>query len=89
MVTFVPLYKMPILFLDFDGVLRRNGSPLYNLESELVINLEKAPREAPAVKIVITSSWREAFGLNELRGLFSADIAVRVEGCTPTSLGII
>jgi hypothetical protein len=75
MVTFVPLYKMPILFLDFDGMLRRNGSQLYKLESELVINFEVVLRATPEVNIVITSSWREAFGLNELRKLFSADIA--------------
>ena len=75
---------MPILFLDFDGVLRRNGSPLYKLESELVNNLEEVLRAAPTVKIMITSSWREAFGQNEMRSLFSADIAARIEGCTPS-----
>lgn len=80
--------QMPVLFLDFDGVLRRNDSPLYKLEFELVNNLEKSLRAAPAVKIVITSSWREAFGLDELRSLFSADIATRIEGCTPTSLDL-
>ena len=79
---------MAVIFLDFDGVLRRNGSPLYTLESELVNNLQKSLRATPTVKIVITSSWREAFGLNEMRSLFSADIASRVEGCTPTSLDL-
>lgn len=77
--------KMSILFLDFDGVLRRKSSPLYKLESDLVNNLEGVLRLAPDVKIVITSSWREVFGLSDLRRHFSADIAERIEGLTPLS----
>ena len=77
---------MKIIFLDFDGVLRRKGSPLYQLETDLVNNLEEILRSAPDVKIVITSSWRQAYGLNEMRRLFSEDIAARIEGVTPSSL---
>lgn len=79
---------MPIIFLDFDGVLRRKSSPLYRLESDLVGNFEETVRVAPEAKIVITSSWREAFGLSELRKLFSADIALRIVGTTPRSLDL-
>ncbi|MBP6004121.1 MAG: hypothetical protein KA746_11865 [Pyrinomonadaceae bacterium] len=79
---------MLILFLDFDGVLRRKNSPLYKLETNLVTNFEEALRAFPEVRIVITSSWREAFGLNEIRMLFSTDIAVRILGFTPRSLDL-
>lgn len=76
---------MKLLFLDFDGVLRRRNSPLYEFEADLLNNLEETIRFAPNVNIVITSSWREAFGLNDLRRRFSADIAERIEGVTPLS----
>ncbi len=79
---------MKLLFLDFDGVLRRKGSPLYKLESDLVSNLEDTLRHASHVKVVITSSWREVFGLNEIRNLFSRDIADRINGFTPQSLDL-
>jgi hypothetical protein len=74
-----------ILFLDFDGVLRRTQAPLYKLEKPLVDNLEQALRASPDVSIVITSSWREAFTLDQMRAHFSADIARRIVGVTPSS----
>ena len=74
-----------ILFLDLDGVLRRQGSPLYGLDRDLVANLEGVLRALPGVQVVITSSWREAFSLAELRKHFSADIAARIAGVTPSS----
>ena len=76
---------VPILFLDLDGVLRRSASPLYALDRELVANLEDVLRRAPGVEVVITSSWREAFSLAELRKHFSADIWPRIVGVTPLS----
>ena len=79
---------MPILFVDFDGVLRRNSSPLYKLESDLVSNLGEVLRALPNVRIVITSSWRDAFCLDEIRSLFSTDIAIRIDGFTPRSLDL-
>lgn len=74
-----------LLFLDFDGVLRRSASPLYRLDRDLVANLEAALRAAPDVQVVITSSWREAFSLAEMRKHFAADIQVRIVGVTPSS----
>ncbi len=73
------------LFLDLDGVLRRSASPLYGLDRDLVANLESLLRAFPDVKVVITSSWREAFSLAELRKHFSADIAARIVGVTLSS----
>ena len=74
-----------ILFLDFDGVLhpagaRRNTGDLERLP--LLENLLREPAHA-AVRIVISSTWREAYSLERLRALFSADIQSRVVGVTP------
>ena len=76
---------MRILFLDLDGVLRRRTSPLYELDRDLVANLESILRAFTDVQVVITSSWREAFSLAELRKHFAADIAARIVGVTPSS----
>ncbi len=72
-----------MIFLDFDGVLRREGSPLYRLERHLVANLESVVLASPETNVVITSSWREVYGLSELKGLFSSEFAQRIEGLTP------
>lgn len=72
-----------LLFLDFDGVLRRTTAPLYALEPDLVRRLERLLREHSSVRVVITSSWREAFTLAEMRAPFSEDIRCRILGATP------
>lgn len=72
-----------LIFLDFDGVLRRNTSPLYKLEPDLVRNLEGVILPRAELKVVITSSWREAYSTPTLRSLFSAEFAERIEGVTP------
>ena len=74
-----------ILFLDFDGALhpagsRSNVGDLSQLP--LLENLLREPAYA-AVRIVISSTWREAYPLERLRALFSADIRTRVVGATP------
>ena len=74
-----------IVFLDFDGVLRRTGSPLYKLEADLVDRFERVCAGHPAIRIVITSSWREAMTLDELRRPFSAALRSRIIGVTPLS----
>lgn len=72
-----------LIFLDFDGVLRRNTSPLYKLEPDLVRNLENAVLPYEDLKAVITSSWREVYPTRTLRRLFSEEFAERIEGATP------
>ena len=72
-----------ILFLDFDGVLRRSNSPVYEFDRDCVEAFERVMRELPEVEIVITSSWREGFTLAEMRAHFSDDIAARIVGVTP------
>ena len=72
-----------LIFLDIDGVLRRRSARLYVLERGCLEALEEVVREAPRARIVITSSWREAFTLAELKKGFSPDIAARILGVTP------
>ena len=40
-------------------------------------------REFPKVRIVIASAWRQSHSLNEMREMFSQDIAARIIGATP------
>jgi len=68
-----------IVFLDFDGVLHGVGQPPF---SQLP-RLEGVMRDHPWAEIVLTTSWREAYTFDKLRGLFSADIQLRVIGMTP------
>ena len=72
-----------LLFLDFDGVLHPAGcdTSQYFCNRE---QLEIALREHPNVALVITSTWRHAYPLAELKRQFSPDIAARIIGKTPT-----
>ena len=40
-------------------------------------------RDFPYVRIVVSSTWRHQFTLDQLRARFSSDIAVRIIGVTP------
>jgi hypothetical protein len=73
---------MMLLFLDFDGVLRKRQSPLYRLESVLVDRLVELLRQYPEVEVVITSSWTDAYPLKHIQDLFSPDITSRIVGKT-------
>ena len=73
---------MPILFLDFDGVLH----PEHCHESRhfcCLSILEDALRQVPECQIVITSTWRLEQSYEDLLRRFSPDIAAMVEGVTP------
>lgn len=72
-----------LIFLDFDGVLRRKDARLYRFEKPLLALFETAVRSIPGAEIVVTSSWREAMGLEALRRLFSPDVAARIVGVAP------
>jgi hypothetical protein len=74
-----------IIFLDIDGVLRRKQSPLYRFDADCLRTFEQAVRSVPDSQIVITSSWREAFTLNDMRAMFSPDIRLRILGVTPVA----
>ncbi len=68
-----------IIFLDFDGVLHGIGQPPF----AQLPRLEGILRDHPQFKVVLTTSWREAYRFEKLRELFSADIQDRVIGQTP------
>lgn len=74
---------MPILLLDFDGVLH----PEHCHESRhfcCLPILEDALRQVPECQVVITSTWRLEQPFEALRRRFSREIAVRIAGITPT-----
>jgi hypothetical protein len=82
-----------IIFLDFDGVLHpENVKSQEPLLCRLPL-VEEVLREFPQVQIVISSTWRLRWQDPEVAGQemckhFSADIALRVTGVTPTCLGL-
>ncbi len=74
--------RRPVLFLDFDGGLHSSLC----LEAEHFCRrplFEEVMRRFPAVRIVISSSWRHYFDLDRLRPCFSGDIAERIDDTTP------
>jgi len=75
-----------ILFLDFDGVLhpQHDGepTPVGRIFCHLP-RFELVMRDFPYVRIVVSSTWRHQFTLDQLRARFSPDIAVRIIGVTP------
>ena len=71
-----------ILFLDFDGV--AHPEPCRADEEFCTLHLiEDVLRDFSVVEIVISSSWREHFSIDELRAKFRADIGSRIVGFTP------
>lgn len=80
-----------ILFLDFDGVLH----PQYEGEPTPVDRVfchlprfEAIIRDFPSVEIVISSTWRYQFTLDQIRARFSSDIAARIIDMTPQTENI-
>ena len=75
-----------IVFLDFDGVLRRVTSNPSSFDQDCLEHFESALRQCPVSKVVISSTWRLAMPLKELRSRFSPDVAARIIGVTPENL---
>jgi hypothetical protein len=81
-----------ILFLDFDGVLHSEyipgATPSQNKSlpedfSQLPV-FEAVMREFRNLRIVISSSWRQRYSLDELKAMFSEDIRHQIIDVTPT-----
>lgn len=69
-----------LLFLDFDGVTHPvSGSPF---DMACLRNLEIA-LDGYSVDIVITSSWREHYTIEQLKKPLGKQLAKRVVGMTP------
>ena len=71
------------IFLDFDGVLRRETSPRSRLDGDCVREFEQAVLAHADARVVIASTWRLVQNLDALRRHFSPDLAARIEGVTP------
>ncbi len=74
------------LFLDFDGVLHPQYDGVPTPVGEVFCHLslfESIMRDFPHVEIIISSTWRYQFSIEELRSKFSPDIAGRIVGMTP------
>lgn len=69
------------IYLDIDGVLHR--LPVSH-ELEYLPAFEQILRSHPDVQVVISSSWRKDFSLEQLRELFSTDVRHQVVDVTPT-----
>ena len=82
-VEYEPSSVSILLFLDFDGVLRRLSSDPSQFDADCLENFESALRPLPFVEVVISSTWRLALSLTELRRFFSTDVAERIGGVTP------
>ena len=76
---------MILVFLDFDGVMHPVGCEpeRHFCQRDL---FEEVMREHPDVRIVITSTWRQAYPMTEIKRFFSPDIAERIVGKTPTHM---
>lgn len=72
-----------ILFLDFDGVLHPTGprSTKFSQLDVLVGFLRET--EFLDLRIVVSSTWRQLYGVERLRRFFPLDIAARIVGVTP------
>lgn len=74
------------LFLDFDGVLHPQYEGMPTPADQLFCHLprfESVMRDFPKVQIVISSTWRYKFTLDQMRARFSPDIAARIIDTTP------
>ncbi|UOB05887.1 HAD domain-containing protein [Cupriavidus campinensis] len=74
-----------LLFLDFDGVMHPVGCSVdrYFCHLDLV---QDWLRRHPAIKVVISSSWRTAHPLDEIQSYFAEDLGHRVIGTTPIGI---
>jgi len=76
-------YHFMRVFLDFDGVLHPVGGS--TLPFEHLPSFEEFLRKHPEVQVVISSSWRETFGVDYIREtFFSFDVQQQIIGGTPS-----
>jgi hypothetical protein len=76
-----------IIFLDIDGVLRRKGSPPDKFEGCCLNVFEKSLTELGSFSIVISSTWRLAYSLEQIRCGFCSEIRPFIIDSTPVSTG--
>jgi hypothetical protein len=76
-----------LVFLDLDGVLRRNSAPPARLEAPCLDSFCRALLSLPEAKIVISSGWRTFVSLDGIRGHFPPRFAERIVAVTPVLEG--
>lgn len=75
------------LFLDFDGVTH----PLHCHERQhfsRLSSIEQVLRACPTVEVVLSSTWRLQYPLEQLRARFSNDMRPRIVGVTPLAANL-
>lgn len=91
-----PPTNLPLLFLDFDGVLHSVGEEAVDEDFKLIANpnlfcwrplLEKALACYPDVRIVVSSDWRRLFGDDSLIELLGPQLGQRFVGVVEFSGG--
>ena len=73
-----------ILFLDFDGVLHPKGAGQKRFTNLTLFEATMREKILAHVQIVISSTWRTAYGLEKLRDFFAHDIGERIISTTST-----
>jgi class 3 adenylate cyclase len=73
------------LLLDYDGVIRPFSAEPGSVDSACLQRFEAAVQPFPDVGIVLASGWRKRFSLEQVKGLFTEDIAIRIVGSAPAS----
>lgn len=69
---------MKFIFLDFDGVLHSHYGAVESALWFFLPRFESVLRDYPDARIVVSSSWGDDRSIDELRAIFSPDIAPRV-----------
>jgi len=79
------------IFLDFDGVLKplTQGNTPNVFNQDCLDAFENVVRRYDNIKIVISSTWKLAFSLREIRQFFSPDIQKLIVGIVPETTGQI
>jgi len=72
-----------LLFLDFDGVTHPAHDYVGFFRIECMVWLDKIIRENSELQVVISSSWRKHYPIDELKTMLGPTVAPRVIGVTP------
>ena len=72
-----------LLFLDFDGVLHPNFCPEQNYFCRLDLLMETLGSKTKGLEMIISSSWRFHYPLNEILESFPESMQNLIAGATP------
>ena len=72
-----------LLFLDFDGVLHPYFGPEQNYFCRLDFLIETLGSNTKGLEVIISSSWRFHYPLDEILGYFPESMQTLITGATP------